>query len=834
MFPTVLQDLRLAVRVLRRSPVLAAIAVLVITLGTGAVTTLVSAANAIALRALPGVARPDGLVEVRRTRVDGTVDGAGWDWASHPYYQALRAALRGDGEARAVADVAAWAMLPLTAVVRDEAVAAQGTLVSDNYFRVLGVRPHLGRLFTPDAEGAALAQPVAVLSHTFWTARLAADPRVIGRTVRLNGHAVTVVGVAPPHFHGVYATLRTDAWLPLAMQPRLQPGPGARLLDDPGPTWLQLVARMRDGAGRDAAGRELSRHTARHAAQGAEPAELRRYTAVRVASLAPLPSGLHGRFLGFAALLVGAAALVLLVAAANVASMLLARAVARRREMAVRVALGATRGRLVRQLLAESVLLHGLGAAGGVLVATGATPLLARVPLPANVPFTLALLDLSPDARVLGVALGLSLATGVAFGLVPALRAARVDLNARLRDGTAGAGARRSAARDALVGGQVAVSLVLLVAAGLLLRALERGRRVELGFDPSHVAVAALDLGAYGDDDARARRVRHAVRDALARTPGVVAVSFARDLPLTMGNSVDLRVDGPTASGAARGTPVRFGEVDAHYLATVRTPLVAGRDVGAGDDARAPRVAVVNEAFVRRFWPREAPADVIGRTLRRGAEVVTVVGVSRDAKHERLDEAPRPFVHFALAQGASSAGHAELLVRTTGDPSRLAPAIRAAVREADPALPAAAPTTLAATIDAVLLPRRLAAGVTAALGATALLLAVVGLYGLVAYLASQRTHEIGVRLALGASRGAVLRLVVGGGVRPVAAGLAVGLVLAAGAARVLASLLPGVRPLDAPGFVGGAALLTVAALAASYLPARRAAGTDPARVLRAE
>lgn len=824
MFETILRDFRFAVRMLRKSPVFTVIAVLVITIGTGAVTTIFSMANAIALRPLPGVSNIDEVVEVHRALADGTSDGI--DWVSYPYYRYLR-----DGAgARLVADVAAWAMMPLTISTGDESVAAQGTIATGNYFRVLGARPALGRFFTPDEDGAPGAHPVVVLSYGFWTTQLAGDSGVIGRTVRLNAYAFTVVGVAPPKFGGVFALLRTDAWVPMAMQPQIRPG--GDLLTNPRPGWLQLFARVRGGVGRDVVQRELSRVTAQWVADGSEPANHpdHHYTTVRVASLSGLPSDMQRGVLGFMALLLGASGLVLLIASANVAAMLLARAVARRRETAVRLALGATRGRLVRQLLTESLLLYVVGAAGGVLVAVYATRLLARLPLPVNLPLAP---DFSPDARVLAFTLVVSLATGVAFGLAPALQSTRVDVNARLRDDTAGAGSRRSTAQSVLIAGQMAVSLLLLVAAGLFLRALDRGHRVDLGFEPSNVAVADFHLGTSGYDVARGRLFHRALKDRMTQTPGVVAVSYTRNLPLSMYNRADLRIDGSAVPSASDGgTRVSFAEVDAGYFEVVKMPIVEGRGFTAADDERAARVAVINQAFARRFWPGGA----VGRTFHRDDEAVTVIGVARDAKYSSLREELQPFVHFAMAQAAARGGaeYAELLVRTRGDPARLAPEIRAAVRELDPMLPAPTVTTLSAETSGVLVPQRVAALVTAVLGFVGLLLAAVGLYGIVAYQVGQRTREIGVRLALGAGRRDVLRLVVGDGMRPVAVGMAVGLLLALGATRLLMSFLLGVSPLDAVTFVGGAVILTAVALAASYLPARRAAAMDPVRALRAE
>jgi len=818
MLRTLLRDLRFAARMLRKSPAFTVIAVFVITLGTGAVTTIFSVANAIALRPLPGASNTSDLFEVSRARADGS----GAEWSSYPYYRYLREGVA----SHPVADIAAWSMMPLTISAGAEGVAAQGTLVSGNYFQVIGLRPTLGRFFTADEDDASSAHAAVVLSHGFWTTRFASDSGVIGRNVTLNGQAFTVIGVAPPKFHGVYAALRTDAWLPLALQPRL----GARNeLTNPRPSWLQLFARVRGGASGEMLQRELTRLTAQWVADGNEPAEYRRLTGSQVVPLTGLPSDMHGRVLGFMALLLVASALVLLIASLNVAAMVLARAVARRREIAVRLALGATRGRLVQELLTEILLLYLLGAAGGVLVAVNASRLLAHLPPQMNTPFAL---DVTLDARVLVFTLVVSLVTGIVFGLAPALQSTRVDINARLRNDTAGAGSRRSRVQNVLVAGQMAFSLLLLIAAGLFLRALDRGRRIDLGFDATNVAVIGFDVGTYGYDDTKGRLFYRTLKEKMATTPGVVAVSYASGLPFGEGRaSGELRIEGSaTRDESERGTRVSSGEVDAGYFEVMRTPILQGRGFTASDDEHAPRVAVVNRAFASRYWPTGA----IGRTFQKDNEEFTVVGVARDAKYWSLGETLRPYVYFAIGQQKRLGYHAELLVRVSGDPTRFAPEIRAAVREFDPLLPTPTVTTLSAATGGALMPQRVAAAVTAALGFVGLLLAAVGLYGMVAYSISQRTDEIGVRLALGADRRNVLRLVVREGMRPVAAGMAIGLLLALGATRLLMSYLFGVSPLDAVTFVAVAVILTTVALAASYLPARRAASTDPVRALRAE
>ena len=576
-----------------------------------------------------------------------------------------------------------------------------------------------------------------------------------------------------------------------------------------------------------AVSQELTTLTTRWVAEGVEPAEFATSTRIRLSGMTGLPPDASSAVAAFVGLLLGASALVLLIASVNVAAMLSARAVARRREMAVRAALGAARGRLVRQLLTESMLLFGMGALGGMGLAVLATSALERLPLPADVPLVL---ELSPDYRVLGFALLLSLVTALLFGLAPALRASRPDITARLRDDSAGGGTRRSLASRVLVGGQLAMSLLLLVAAGLFLRALDRGRNVELGFDGSRVATATLTPEAWGYDETEARRFQGELRRELEGAPGVIAVSFTGVLPLSMGSSSD-RITPPGADPAADddGLLVQASTVDADYFDVLSLPVLRGRPLLATDDARAPRVAVVNETLANRLWPA---GDAVGHTFRHAGDVVTVVGVARDAKYADLSSRTPPFVYFPTAQQWPRLQH--LLVRTAGDPASIAPEVRRAIRALDAAVPIPQVRSFEQAASLVLLPQRVAAMVTGALGALGLLLATVGLYGTTAYAISGRTRELGIRVALGARRGDVLRMVVREGMGVALGGVVVGVLLAAAASRLMASLLFDLSPLDAPTFLATSALLVLVALLASYLPARRAAGADPMVALRGE
>ncbi|MFL5581905.1 MAG: ADOP family duplicated permease [Gemmatimonadaceae bacterium] len=820
MLTTLSGDLRFAARMLRKSPLFTAIAVLCISLGSGAVTTIFSTMNAMVLRPMPGVTDPGRLMRIERTepRADG--------FASLPYatYERLR------DNARSMAGVAAWSKASLT--VRHgggPGVAAYGNYVSGNFFSVFGVRPYLGRFFVPEEDRAAGASPVIVVSESFWRARLGADSSLVGRDLVVNGHRFTLVGVAPAAFRGPDEPIDTQAWVPLATRTLLMPH--ASPLSDPGVTILRLAGRLAPGVAPEAARQELQSLTTALVAEGVEPEWIRKRKDVALSPMTALPKDARAAVTGFLGLLLGAATLVLLIAGVNVAALLSARAIARRREMAVRAALGAARGRLLRQLLTEILVLFTLGAAGGAAIAVMATNALERLPIPAEIPFRL---ELSPDPRVFLFALTVSLAAGLVVGLAPARRAVRADVVSQLRDGTGGASARRSRLGSALVVGQLALSLLLLVGAGLFVQALRHGARVDTGFDARGVVVAQLSTDTWGYDQPKARAFTAALRARLAGVHGVEAVSYASMLPLTLrASGNDVRIDGAAPDAAVESQVV---SADADYFAVLRIPIVAGRAMLARDDARAPKVVVVNQTLARRLVPG---GEAVGRTLAMGEERFTIVGIARDAKQVSLAEKPRAVAYFPLAQRWDP--RPALMVRagcprSAGgcDPRAVAGAVQAAVASIDLDVPRPAVPALAEAMSIGLLPQRVAAMVTGALGGVGLLLAIVGLYGIVAYSASRRTKEIGIRLALGARGADVLRMILREGVRLTTAGVTIGLVLAAAATRLLASLLVGVSPLDGVAFGATAAVFVAVALLASWLPARRAAKASPMSVLRSE
>ena len=799
-----LTDVRFAGRMLRKSPVFTLVIVFVIALGSGAVATIFSAMNAVVLRPLPGVADPDGLVTVRLARRDGSEAEQG----SYAFYSYLR------DRTRTLDGMVAWGRASLTISTAGQSAIVFANLVSGNYFDVLGVRPALGRFFAAEEDRTPGAHPVIVVSHGFWQARLDGAPDAVGRTVLVNGQPFTVIGVAPPAFRGVYTGIPIDAWAPLMMQRALRPR-----TDLVNASWLWLFGRTR-GADAAAVRAELSALADARFLESGQTDTPRAVRAVGVTPMTGLPGGETGPLLGFFGVLLGAAALVLLIACVDVAGMLSARYAARAREMAVRAALGAGRGRLLRQLLTEIVLLFLLGATGGFVVAIAATAALEQIPLPANLPISL---ELSPDVRVLVVAVGVTLFAGMAAGLAPALGAARGDITTRLRTQSAGAGVRQSRLGRGMIVTQIALSLVLLVAAGLFARALGRGQTVDPGFNQDHVLTATLDSESWGFDEARARIF---FRDLLERVEGLGAVdaaSYTGRLPLMAGSSVDTVM----TDGGEIG--LHYTPVGPDYFSVLGIPLVHGHGFSDAHGPTAPRVAIVNETMARRLTP---DGSAVGRTIRFRDTVTTIVGVARDAKYATLQEPTPPFAYFPIAQIWSPAP--TLIVRTTGRSARFAEELRQAVRSINPNLPDPRVVPLSQATSIVLLPQRAGAIVTAVLGGVGLLLAAAGLYGILAFSAGRRTREIGIRMALGAARSHVLRMMVSEGLRLGGVGIIAGLALAAGTTRLMQTWLFGVSPVDGMTFAATAAVFVVVASIASYIPAHRAAAADPVAALRTE
>lgn len=807
-------DVRYALRMLRRSPVFSIVIVLVLSLGIGAVTTMFSAGNAFLYRPLPGASAPSELVGIDRIK-PGTNEGT---QATYPYYTLLR------DQSRTLSGVAAFAKTNLTISAAGQGFAVYGNLVSGNYFNVLGVRPALGRFFVPVEDSTPLAHPVIVVSHAFWRTALGGDSALVGKTVGVNGRNYTLIGVAPETFRGAQGPIVTSAWVPIMMLPHIRPNAS---LTSNSASFFWVFGRMKPDATREAVRQDLLNLLGALVASRVEPEWLQKNNGIRIIGFNGLPDDAQRTMKAFTGVLLGVAFLVLLIACVNVAAMLSARALARKHEMAIRVALGAAKARVVRQLITESLVLFAIGAVGGVLVAIVGTWALERIPLPDAVPLSL---ELSPDWRVFIFALAVALFTGLVFGLAPALQAAKVDIQSRLRGDTRTGGSGRGWLNNTLVVGQLAMSLVLLVSAGLLVRALARGAGVNPGFNAQNVAVTTLKGESWGYDEAKLRVFYQALRDRLENAPGVTNVTYVDRLPLQLSSGNDrIVVDGAPAGtdGKPQQTSVQLSIVDANYFDVLQLTVVTGRAIERGDNEQSARVAVVNEEMARKNW---ATTDAIGRTFTLHDQRITVVGVAKNAKYASLTEDMPSVVYLPVAQEFRK--ELALMIRSSASIVVMSDAVREAVRAIDPALPRPEIVSLTQATSFVLLPQRVAAGVTAALGLLGLLLATVGLYGTISYTVSLRARELGVRMALGARAIDVQRLVVVRGMRLAGLGVVVGLLLAAGASQLLVAYLYGVSPLDIPTFAVTSLIFLSVAFMASYLPARRAAALDPLVVLR--
>jgi predicted permease len=810
---TWIQDARYALRLLRRSPLFTLTAALSLAIGIGANTTIFSVASALLLRPLPGLADAGRLVDVGRTR-----DGRGFDTVSYPTYQDVRE--------RATSLSGLYAIRlepqPMSLAGTGGAESVHGTAVSGNYFDVLGTQARLGRLFT-DADDRR-DSPAVVISHELWQRRFASDPSIAGREVTISGTPRVVIGVAPAGFQGT-TLLRSDLWVPLTARAG---GPGGTdLLTERRAVWLFMGGRLKPGVTVPQANAEM---------QAIGETLAREYPdAYRSRGLALTPSAvIPGRVnmvSGFLALLMGIVSLVLLIACVNVAGMLLARAAARRREIAVRLAIGAGRARLVRQLLTETTVLFGAGCGMGIILSGWLTSLLLAV-LP-SLPMPLGV-DITTDWRVVAFAIGLSLVAAVVSGLVPALQASRPDLVPSLKVQGQGSGSRLRL-RNAFVVGQITLSLLLVIAAGLFLRALGHAASIQPGFDQTNVDVVSLDLAVAGMTTEQGKAFAKDMVERARALPGVRAAVLAVDLPLDGGRFSfgQLRLPG-SADGTPAGTaPTDWNLVTPGFFGTLGVPLLKGRDFSDTDTDTAPAVGIVNQALARRLFGDDDPIGrqvEVSTPMSSDAQRITVVGVAADARFVSLGEAATPYFYAPLSQRYMS--RVSLVVKSTGRTS--IPQVRSMLRDMNPHLPVTSAMPLDQVTALGLIPQRIAASVAGTLGIVGLLLAAIGIYGVTSYSVSRRTREIGIRIALGADRANVLRLILRQGVLLTVIGVAIGLACAAAATRLLQNLLYGVSAMDPLTFAGTTLLFVIIAVAATYLPARRATRIDPMVALRVD
>jgi macrolide transport system ATP-binding/permease protein len=815
---TLLKDLRFGARSLWKSPGFTLVAVASLALGIGANTAIFSLVNTVLLRPLPA-RDPSRLVSVSVFGKDDSMFAF-----SYPTYKDFR-----DRSGDVLSGIFAERLGPMSLSRDGNNQRVWGYLVTGNYFDVLGVGAAKGRALTSDDDRAPLASPVAVLSHGSWVRRFGSDPSIVGKDIVLNGHPFRVVGVMPEGFSGAEVVYTPEVWIPMTMQEWIEPG--NEWLERRATQNIFAVGRLKDGVTREQAEASLNMLAQRLGEEYPETNEGQRIGLVPPGFIVPQ---LRGAVVGFAAVLMAAVALVLLIACVNLANLLLARASSRRKEIAIRLAMGAGRWRVVRQLLTESLLLSLAGGALGLLLAAWILDLVAAYRPPIEIPVWI---DVAIDSRVMVFTLAASVLTSLLFGLAPALQAARADLVPALKDAGALTGRTRTRLRSALVVAQVMLSLVVLVAAGLVVRALGRLQTVSPGFEVERGLVASFDLGLQGYDSARGRDFERRLVERVRAIPGVRAASLTDLMPLSLNySSSEVHVEGQQLGRGANAPLSMVSAIEQDYFKALSVPLVAGRAFTDADREDSTRVVVVNETLARRFFPGTDPAQgALGRRISFQSDAgpwMEIVGVARDGKYWTIGEAPQLFVYSPLEQSYSQT--ATLVVRSEGDPRSLANAIRAEVSKLDPSLPLFDVKTMEEHMGVSLFPARVAATLLGSFGLLALLLAAMGVYGVVSYSVAQRTREIGIRLALGARARDVLRLVAGRGMLLVTVGIVAGLAFALVLTRFMEGVLYGVSATDALTFTLVVVLLAAVALLACLVPARRATKVDPMVALRHE
>jgi len=816
---TLWQDLRYGVRMLLKNPGFTMIAVLTLALGIGANTAIFTLLDKVLIRPLP-VEQPHQLVTF--------VEDASGEPGDFSYLR--YAELRDRNEV--LSGLVAYWQCPFSLSDGGQSERVIGQIVSGNYFDVLGVRPAVGRFFLPEEDRTPDTHPVVVISHGLWRRRFGADPAAPGKTVSLNGHRYTVIGVTPSEFTGTTRGTASDVYVPIMMQGKWVMGRG-NFLENRNMAWLQLLGRLKPNVSRQQAQASLSLMADEPG--NTSPGGKGSAKSFAVALLMDGSRGHMNRVRDLSLplkLLMGVVGFVLLIGCANVANLLLARASARRKEIAVRLAIGAGRWRIVRQLLTESAILSALGGGAGLLVAHWLTGLLIGFQQQTDfVPraFDGNFADL--DGRAMGFTLGLSLLTGIVFGLAPALQASKADFLEALKEDTPGLGrlARRFSLRNLLVVTQVALSLVVLIGASLCVKSLRSLQEIDPGFEPAKVVTASFDLSQNGYDEARGRQFIARLSERVEALPGVEAVSFTNFVAFG-----GLTPTGPWTPEGYQPQPGKrlafdYNTISSNYFRTLGIPIVSGREFTERDTGDAPCVAIINESLARRYWPGQ---EAVGKRIKR-EQFAEVVGVVRDSYEKGLTAAPRPTIYFPMRNYISDLD-LTLQVRTAMDAQTMLAAVRREVQTLDPMLPVYNLGTLAQQKDGSLYTERLAATLLTLFGLLALSLAAVGIYGVLSYAVTERTRELGVRLALGARPRDLLRLVVGQGLRLTFIGLVIGVCASFALTRLIAKLLFGVSATDPLTFVMIPLLLTGVALLACWIPARRATRVDPLAALKHE
>lgn len=808
------RDLVYSVRMLVKNPVFTLAVIVTLALGIGLNVATFSTVHSLLLRPLPGAEDPQELVQLYRAW-----PGLEYGSNSVPHYQDVR-----DRSDEVFDEVAAWYFATMSMSADGRSERLMGMLVSANLFQTFGADMALGRPFLADEESVGPgAHPVAILGHGFWQRRFGGDPDIVGRTVILNGHPFEVVGVAAREFKSPVSFADVPVYVPLMMQPTIEPG--VDRLEVRGTNTMNVVARLKDGQTLERAAEHMDRLLMQLKEEHSNYDEQ-----VGTTLVLQNEAGIHPMFrsaqVGMSAVMMTVVGLLLLIACLNVANLFLARARERHREMGIRVSLGAGRRRIVQQLFTESLVFGVLGGAAGLGLAALATRALAVFQPPVDGPWAF---DVRLDGTVLAFAMAISLGSALLFGLAPALRAVRTDTLAAVK-GEGGGSGGRSRASSVLVIVQMALSLVLLVSSGLFLRSLQGATRIDPGFDdPESLVMASMDPSLQGYDEVRSRAFYDRLLDELRALPEVAAAGLATNVPLGFVSS-DRGVTIPGyefAEGERRSIP--YVMITEGYLEAMGIEVVEGRAFTTQDDAAGPPVIIVNRHFAERFWPGES---ALGRVVETAGAEREVVGVVETGKYQSLGEAPVDYMY--LPHRERFIAGMTVVARTPADPQAALGRIREVVRAAEPDLPLYDVRTMADHMGVALLPARLGGSVLGVFGLLGLTLAAVGIYGVMAYSVARRTRELGIRVALGADRRRVVKMVVGEGLRMTLLGAAIGLVGAALATRLVAGMLYDVSALDPVAFVGVPLLLVGVAALAVYVPARRAAGADPMRALKTD
>jgi len=813
MIETTLQDLRFGLRMLRRSPGFSALAILCLTLGIGANAAVFSWVEGILFRPYPAVSHQERLLALGGTE-RGEAGGTPLSW---PDFADLQRS------SKLFDTLFVSKITGTTLSIGDRAERTTGSIVSANYFDAIGVHPILGRGFEPGEDTGRNAHPVTVISYQLWQGRFKGDPQIIGKTQRLNGVVHTIVGVTPEGFHGTFVGWAMHFWVPASMEEIFESG--GYKLEDRGARWIEAYVRLKPGVTREQAQQETSAVAKR---LEADYPDTNRGRSMQLWPLWQTPFNNARTLLPTLEIMLAVVFFVLLIACANVGNLLLVRSFARRHEMTVRLAIGASRWRLLKQLLTEGVILSAFGAAGGLLVAYWCRHALV-VLFPARGGVSMHLPG-EIDWRVLALSAGVCVIATLVVGLVPALQSGKIDLAGALKSDSAGVvgGRGRAWVRSGLVVVQVSLSFVLLVGAGLLLQSLQRIRNSSPGFSTHGVLSTAVDVVSAGYDAQRTKNFQDELMDRVKALPGVESAVFARATPLGYGSYSEspIAVDGYQPPPEEQPT-VEYNEVGPDYFVTMGIPLVSGREFTRADDEKAALVAVVNETMAGRYWRGKDP---IGERVQVKGRWMRVVGVAKDSKYRSVRETPKPFFYVPWRQNFTVGGG--LYVRTPLTPETMATALAREVHALDGNLAPYEMITMQEQVDRSTSAQMVAVTLVGVLGGLALLLAAIGLYGVMSYAVSQSARELGLRMALGADESNVWRLVMSRGLGLVAGGVLLGAAVALALTRLLGNLLYKVSPRDPLAFGGAFAVMTIAALAACFLPALRATRTDPARALR--